>query len=165
MWLNIYLGTIAVSLATKLTISIACYQKLKRNGYKFVKQERTFKQKVVKFISTFAPELILGVNILSAAKIMRVADKFYDYAEAKLLKQGKIYKPVEEKINSDFEKESSNLEEVKIHTGSVQKTKTEKTYDEITTEEKLAYLKQERENLINHFTTQTDKSPVLNKRR
>ena len=48
---------------------------------------------------------------------------------------------------------------------SVQKKGTEKTYDEMTTEEKQDYLQQEKEKLINQETSQVEPPFILSKRR
>ena len=48
---------------------------------------------------------------------------------------------------------------------SVQKKGTEKTYDEMTTEEKQDYLQQEKEKLINQETSQVEHPFILSKRR
>ena len=94
-----------------------------------------------------------------------MGDKFYEYMEDKLLEQGKIYKPIVEELNNDYESEILNEEKADTYTASVQKTRTEKTYDEMTTEEKLAYLQQEKEKLINQATPQVENPFTLNKRR
>ena len=65
----------------------------------------------------------------------------------------------------DYESEILNEEKADTYTASVQKTRTEKTYDEMTTEEKLAYLQQEKEKLINQATPQVENPFTLNKRR
>lgn len=69
-----------------------------------------------------------------------MGDNAYEYIKIKSLEQGKIYKP----INNDCENKILNE-----NTESIQKRRNEKTYEEMSVEEKLAYLKQEKEKLIN----------------
>ena len=100
-------------------------------------------------------------NILITIFLLGMGDKMYEYAKEKLLKSGKIYKPITEELNNDYKSEEKD----DSYTASIQKTKTEKTYDEMTTEEKIAYLQQEKEKLINQTTPQAEKKLTLNKRR
>lgn len=165
MLLNIYLGTTAISWATTFIFSTACEKKLKREGYKFVKENKSLSEKVATFISNAFKGSIPVYNILSTIIILCMGDKFYGYIEDKLLEQGKIYKPIAEELNNDYESEILNEEKADTYTASVQKTRTEKTYDEMTTEEKLAYLQQEKEKLINQATPQVENPFTLNKRR
>ena len=165
MLLNIYLGTTAISWATTFIFSAACEKKLKREGYKFVKENKSLSEKVATFISTAFKGSIPVYNILNIIVILYMGDKLYGYMEDKLLEQGKIYKPIAEELNNDYESKILNEEKADTYTASVQKTRTEKTYDEMTTEEKLAYLQQEKEKLINQATPQVEDPFTLNKRR
>lgn len=165
MLLNIYLGTTAISWATTFIFSAACEKKLKKEGYKFVKEKKSLSEKVATFISTAFKSSIPVYNILNTIVILCMGDKLYGYMEDKLLEQGKIYKPTAEELNNDYESEILNEEKADTYTASVQKTRTEKTYDEMTTEEKLAYLQQEKEKLINQATPQVENPFTLNKRR
>ena len=165
MLLNIYLGTTAISWATIFIFSAACKKKLKREGYKFVKEKKSLSEKVAAFISTAFKGSIPVYNILNTIVILCMGDKLYGYVEDKLLEQGQIYKPIAKELNNDYESEILNEEKADTYTASVQKTRTEKTYDEMTTEEKLAYLQQEKEKLINQATPQVENPFTLNKRR
>lgn len=73
-----------------------------------------------------------------------MGDKLYEYMEDKLLEQGKIYMPTEEMPSS---------EETNTYTESIEKASTEKKYDEMTLEEKLAYLERERKILTGQSRT------------
>lgn len=165
MLLNIYLGTTAISWATIFIFSAACEKKLKREGYKFVKEKKSLSEKVATFISNAFRGSIPVYNILNTIVILWMGDKFYGYMEDKLLEQGKIYMPIAEELNNDYESEILNEEKADTYTASVQKTRTEKTYDEMTTEKKLAYLQQEKEKLINQATPQVENPFTLSKRR
>ena len=165
MLLNIYLGTTAISWATVFIFSAACEKKLTREGYKFVKEKKSLSEKIATFISNVFKVSIPVYNILNAIVILCMGDKLYGYMEDYLLEQGKIYKPIAEELNNDCESEILNEEKADTYTASVQKTRTEKTYDEMTTEEKLAYLQQEKEKLINQATPQVENPFTLSKRR
>lgn len=90
-----------------------------------------------------------------------MGDKIYGYMEDKLLEENKIYKSIAEELNNDYKNEGKAA----TYTACIQETRTEKTYDEMTTEEKLVYLQQEKEKLINQTTPQVENSFTLNKRR
>ena len=148
MLLKIYLVTTAISWATAFIFTAASEKKLKREGYKLVKEKKSLPEKVADFISSVFKGSIPIYNMLNTITILCMGDKVYGYVEDKLLEQGKIYKPIAEELNNDYESRISNREKVNIHTTSVKKRRTEKTYDEMTIEEKLAYLHQEKERLI-----------------
>lgn len=165
MLLNIYLGTTAISWATTFIFSVACVKKFKREGYKFVKENKSLPEKVMTFISAAFILSIPVYNILNTIVILWTVDESYGHLEDEYLKQGKIYKPIAEELNNDYESKILNEEKADTYTASVQKTRTEKTYDEMTTEEKLAYLQQEKEKLINQATPQVENPFTLNKRK
>ena len=161
MLLNIYLGTTAISFATAFIFGAAWEEKLKRDGYKFVKEKESLPEKIANLMSNNYMYFIPVYNILITIFLLGMGDKMYEYAKEKLLKSGKIYKPITEELNNDYKSEEKD----DSYTASIQKTKTEKTYDEMTTEEKIAYLQQEKEKLINQTTPQAEKALTLNKRR
>lgn len=165
MLLNIYLGTTAISWAITFIFSAACEKKLKREGYKFVKEKKSLSEKVATFISTAFKGSIPVYNILNTIVMLCMGDKLYGFMEDILLEKGKIYKPIAEELNNDCESEIFDEEKADTYTASAQKTRTEKTYDEMTTEEKLAYLQQEKEKLINQANPQAENPFTLNKRR
>ena len=144
MLLNIYLGTTAISWATVFIFSAACEKKLKREGYKVVKEKKSISEKIASFISIAFKGSIPIHNILNTIAILCMGDKLYEYMEDKLLEQGKIYMPTEEMPSS---------EETNTYTESIEKASTEKKYDEMTLEEKLAYLERERKILTGQSRT------------
>lgn len=151
MLLNIYLGTTAISWATVFIFSAACKKKLKREGYKFVKEKKSISEKIASFMSVAFKGSIPVYNILNTIAVLCMGDKLYGYMEDKLLSEGEIYMPTEEIPSS--EDEFSPSEGTKIYTESIEKTSTEKKYDEMTLEEKLAYLEREREILTGQSRT------------
>ena len=164
MLLNIYLGTTAISWAVTFIFSNAYDKKIKREGYKFVKEKKTFPEKTASFISTTFILSIPVYNILNAVSILIMPDKFYENMKDKLLEQGKIYKPISKESNNDYDNQILNEEKININTESIQKVRTEKTYNDMTNEEKIAYLQQEKEKLINEATFQDKNSFTLSKR-
>ncbi len=156
MLLNIYLATTAVSWVVSITTSVACDKKLKRKGYKFVKQEESISEKVITFISTAFYLSIPVLNILNAISILLMGNEIYEYMEDKLLKNGKIYIPtgeveVEVEIKED---EVSPMEESKDYTEEDKKVSLEKRPEGISEnrikeiDEKIACLNREKEILI-----------------
>ena len=164
MLLNIYLATTAISWATIFISSAACVKKLKREGYKYIEEKKSISERIMTFISNVFKGSIPVYNILNTIIILCLGDKLYEFVEDKLLEQGKIYKPVAEELNDDCEDKSSKGENTNIYATSVQKTRTEKTYNEMTIEEKLAYLEQEKEMLMSQATPQ-DENPITLERR
>ena len=165
MLLNIYLGTTAISWVITLIFSAACRNKLKREGYKFVKKKKSFPEKTVTFISSAVKGSMPIYNILNTILMLYMGDKIYNYMEDKLLEHGEIYKSDEEKLNNNCESPVLNKVKDDTCTANIQKTRTEKTYNEMTTEEKLTYLQQEKEKLINQITSQAENPFTLSKRR
>ena len=143
MLLNIYLGTTAISWIVTIIFSIASEKKIKRDGYKFVEEKKSTFEKIASFISMIFKGSIPFYNILNTIAILCAGDKMYDYIEDDLLDKGKIiYMPTEE---------TSINEESKTNTEDIEKASIDKKYDEMTSEEKLAYLEQERELLLSQF--------------
>ncbi len=171
MLLNIYLGTVVVSRAVEYMFLRGCVRKFIRDGYKFVEyefvgeefleEEESFSEKVKSFMTLQLDNLIPGYNLAIPMAVFLRGGKMYDWLVEKALDEGVIYKPITKELNNDYKSEGK----ADTYTASVQKTRTEKTYDEMTTEEKLAYLQQEREKLINQATPQVENSFTLGKRR
>lgn len=155
MLLNIYLGSIAINLATTYIACAACEKKLKREGYKIVEKEKSIPEKILNYISILIKASIPVYNILNTVVILGMGNKFYDYMERKLLECGGIYIPTEKTPSS--EDEFSPREETKTYPESLKQTSLE--YDEMALEEKLAYIACER-NSGNKFN-QEQEGPKL----
>lgn len=156
MLLNIYLGTTAVSWTTVFILSAACEKKLKREGYKFVKL--SFTEKLASFISTAFKCSIPIYNIINTIAILCMGDKLYEYVEDELLEEGKIYMPKDEPANTQPEMESSPFEKEQNNTDSIQKVNAEKKYEDMSVEEKMAYLEREKEILLRQKASVSDES-------
>lgn len=136
MLLNIYLGTTAINWITVFIFSVACGKKLKRDGYKFVKEKKSISEKIASFISVAFKGSIPVYNILNVVIILCMGDKLYEYMENKLLEDGKIYMPTEEVTSSENE------------TSSKEESNTAEFNTEIDYFEQIAALRQEREYLV-----------------
>lgn len=155
MLLNIYLGTTAVSWATVFIFSAACKKKLKREGYKFVKPKKSFTEKLAIFI-LIAFNSIPIYNVINTIAILCMGDKLYEYVEDKLLEEGKIYMPKDEPANKQPEMESSPFEKEQNNTDSIQKVNAEKKYEDMSVEEKMAYLERKKEILLRQKASVSD---------
>ena len=154
MLLGIYLGTTAISLVTALIFSIATKNKLKRKGYKFIKKEESFSEKLASTTSTTFKMLFPVYNILNAICILWFEDKFYNYMEEELLKSGEIYMDKNKKENDQ------QGEEISKPNNNIQKN-----HDEINSKDVL-YEYTNREGLVNlnnhDLTSNLDKqNPIL----
>ena len=159
MLLNIYLGTTAVSWAIVLIFSAAGGKKLKREGYNLVNPKKSFTEKLASFISTAFIGSIPIYNIIIAIAILCVGDdKFYEYMKDKLLEEGKIYMTKDEPANKQPEMESSPFEKEQNNTDSIQKVNAEKKYEDMSVEEKMAYLEREKEILLRQKASVSDES-------
>ena len=158
MLLNIYLGTTAVSWAIVFIFSAACEKKFKREGYKIVKQKKSFVEKLASFISTAFEGSIPIYNIINAIAILCMGDKFYEHVVDKLLEEGKIYMPKDEPANIQPEIESSPFENEQSNTDSIQNVNCEKKYEDMSVEEKMAYLEREKEMLLRQTASISDES-------
>ena len=154
MLLNVYLGTTVASWVTILIFSTACEKKLKREGYKFVKQKKSFAEKLASFISTLFKSSIPVYNIINAIVIICMVDKFYDYIKDKLLERGIIYMPQDKSVNTQPEMESTTFE----NTDTIQKVNVEKKYEDMSFEEKMTYLEREKEILLRQKASTSDES-------
>ena len=123
MLLNIYLGTTAINWITVFIYGTACDRKLKRKGYKYVEDKKTFSEKIADYVSTAFKLSIPVYNIINATVILCRGDKNYKIMEKQLLKEGKIYIP-------DGEAFINNKKTITSHE-SLEKSNYEKAYDEI----------------------------------
>lgn len=153
MLLNIYLGSIAISFSVTSIFGSACSKKLKREGYKFVSGKASFVEKFANLLSNLFICSVPGLNIIRTIYFLfNGYDEIYESWAKELLKNGEIYKPMEEKIDNNSKRKILEKEKFNNYTEN-----SKKTYDEMTIEEKLEYLQQEKEKLINQSTIQTEK--------
>ena len=165
MLLKIYFGTIIVSFIMDFFLSKSLNNDLKRKGYKFIKEKKSFSEKFASFISNNIQYFIPGFNVVFTLMIYLFLDEYYEKAEEILLRENKIYKPNEEeiKIDENTNGKEKSIENNSIYTVNVKNTKPEKKYEEMSIEEKIVYLDQEKEKLIDQMKTQVEKPIVLRK--
>ena len=154
MLLGIYLVTTAISWATIIIVSKSCEKRLERKGYKQIKQKKSFIENVASSMSTIFKASLPVYNILNACVILFMGDKVYDELEKELLERGSIYIPKENNVNTQPEMKSMTLEK----TNNVQKDNTVKKYEDMSIDEKIAYLEREKQSLLSQ---QTNQGPVL----
>lgn len=153
MLLNIYLGSIAISFSVTSIFEFACRKRFKREGYKSVYGKASFVEKFANLLSDLFICSIPGLNIIRTIYFLfRGYGEIYESLTKELLLDGKIYKPMEEKIDDNSKRKILEKEKFNNYTEI-----SKKTYDEMTIEEKLEYLQQEKEKLINQSTIQTEK--------
>lgn len=161
MLLNLYLGTTAMAWATSIIFTIGFGQRMEREGYKIKKENKSFLERVIGLISTAFKLSIPGFNILITIGLLWMGDKIYESVVSDLLKEGKVYKSIEEGSYNNFE---SNKAKTDARTVDVPKVKHEKPYDEMTREELLAVLRQERTGLTEQPTSQVEDSFTFQKK-
>ena len=110
MLLNIYLGTTAASIIVTLIYTVACEKKLKRMGYKFKKEKKSFFEKVTSFLSNAFLLSIPIYNIVNTIAILCTGDKLFEHVEDTLLEKEEIYKLPEEDLSIDNEVKVEKLD-------------------------------------------------------
>lgn len=138
MLLGIYLGTSIISFATVVLYGAASSNKIKRDGYKFVK--KSFSENLINWLKVIFRSFIPVYNVLNTIVLLCSGDKYFEQIENKLLEEGEIYKP---QNNSNYIHEEKKSEYTNTNVVS-----NEKKYEDMTTKEKLAYLEQEIERLL-----------------
>ena len=135
----LYLTTTIASWVLMNIASKAIYSRLKEEGYEYIKPQRTKaeerqeKAKVILFMS------LPVINILFSSFVTLAFDKAYQIVKETWIKDGKA-----KKIDN---KEETKKEEVEIDLNSKDMNKTRK-YSELSNEEKLRILEEERKNLL-----------------
>lgn len=88
--------------------------------------------------------------------MLSIEKQVYNYVKDILLEEGSIYK---------FEENKAYKEKNLIYTIEISKEKRKKVYDTSRLEEKIIYLQQEKEALINQATAQVESPFVLSRKR
>lgn len=150
MLLNIYLATTAINIVTILVSSTATTNKLKRDGYVFVKDNKSLSEKIMSCVSSFFIASIPIYNVINTIFILCSGEKVYDIMEEKLLKAGKIYMAVD---TDDIEEEKENIqeEEVNLFSDKTKSVTSSKSNNVDTNVEKIEKLKELRELLTGTY--------------
>ena len=146
MLLKIYLATTAINMVTVLVSSVATANKLKRDGYVFVKENKSLSEKIMSYVSTIFVASIPIYNVINTIFILCSGEKVYDIMEEKLLRTGKIYMAED---TEDIEVVDENLQDSAVNLSS-DKTKNvilSKSNNVDTNAEKIENLKNLREML------------------
>lgn len=158
MLLNIYLGTIVINWGIKFIVWMLCQKKLKEEGYQFVDKKKFLLKKSLSFsfFATLLKDCLPIYHILNTIAMLSIEKQVYNYVKDILLEEGSIYK---------FEENKAYKEKNLIYTIEISKEKRKKVYDTSRLEEKIIYLQQEKEALINQATAQVESPFVLSRKR
>ena len=151
MLLDAYLFTTAINWIVVLIFSFVGDSRLKKKGYKGVRNEKNFSEWIAWFISTAFKLSIPVYNIINTIFLLCKYDEIFECVECRLLKEGRIYMPNEDEIIDEDE----FLEETKIYCENLERENFEKQYSEMTLDEKLVFLKQEKEKLVTQNVEQS----------
>lgn len=154
MLLNIYLGTTIASVAVDFIKSLSTRKNLLDKGYEFSKTNRK-----VNLFSTIANMVVPGLNVYNAYKLLITDEK---EVESELIKRGTIYKPQTQKTTEKIVIPTVSTEEQEEVTSFVTK---EKTYDEMTIDEKREFLLKQRATLLSDLSKTDEEIDTLGRSR
>lgn len=156
MLLGIYLMTTTLSFVLLTGACNEFYGYLNGRGYKRVAKEKSTLKDFASDLAFILIGFIPVVNFVVANYVYYASEELCKSTEKKFLESGKIYKPnieFDELLN--IEDEVLTKEEDKTHSENTEKVEREKTYDEMTVDEKLAFLESERAKLISQYMMQS----------
>ncbi len=148
--LEIYLGSVLGSFAVQLIAAHAITKRLKRDGYGEIDKKRSLSERICSALKIAFYNLIPIFNIILAGVILSGAtnDKMYNIYISRLLKEKAIYKTDELLAKEEEEKLAQiNYEEIKSSLDN-KDTDLQNKYASMNDAEKLAFLKQERDNIL-----------------
>ena len=155
--LKIYLISTAISWLVIGTYSIACAYKIKREGYKPVKQNKSFAEKFVNWLFTLIRGSIPILNVAASLMIIFEGDKVYEEAKEDMLKKGKIYMPEEPKVVIEVEpEEQETVSEEQEDFKNAKKEDFIKNFENMTYRERITFLKNEKERVLRQEHTMPD---------
>lgn len=131
--------------------ALGLYKKIKNQGYKEIKKKESFVEKLCKFIKVLLEFMIPVVNVAVVVSMFKTLtdEKTFEGVKRKLLEQGVIEKSdellakEEEEILAKLEQENTreSLDTMNIDIAN--------KYSMMSDEEKLAFLKKERDMILN----------------
>ena len=133
-----YLITTAASFVVTVASAGAMLKRFEREGYEVKKEDKTKEEKLFDTIKTLSFLLCPVVNLIFASFWFFAYDKLYEKFKESLIKGNKLIK---KELNKPEEKI-----EVDMKTNELNRTRN---YSELSPEEKLEFLRQEREKLLN----------------
>lgn len=130
---------------------VSCINKLKKAGYKFNVKKKSFFVTFFEYVKLFLKNCIPLYNVILAASTLMAAtnENCFDIFIEKCIEKGMITK-TEEQLNKEEAEMLAKLEEEEIRKSL--DTKDEdivNKYSMMSDEEKLAFLKKERDNILN----------------
>ena len=156
MLLGFYLGTTFISYTVMLAFVAEILNKLKRDGYKYVTEKKSFAERLLDFLYSFLLLSFPVFNLVIALGVMSLRERIYDSIKAKGIREGKIVRLDEEKPlqETDTIEEVETKDEVKREKKYPISEKTKQELEGMTNKEKIAYLKAKREGI---FSQEEDK--------
>ena len=145
MLLNLYFVTTGISWTVTILFVLATESKLERQGYQFVKKNKTFFEKIISILCTVFKASIPIYNIINSICLLILGEKAIDLVIEHAIEE-ELAIP---KVNFDYNN-VKDLSEEKVANNniSMNSINTEKSYDEMSNELKLEWLNHEREILL-----------------
>ena len=159
MILGIYLGTVLASIGIDTVMVVACQKRLKREGYKFKDEKRSVPEKLLTLIETTLVELLPLVNILKTLLILYKREELYKLLKEEMISTKTIY--IEENKIEKIEEENQETNEFINYIPSKDNYKT---YSEMTPQERLKVLEQEKESLLEQIEIEEEKVKIKGKK-
>ena len=145
--INLYLATVITNLLLETNLEISLNQKLKEKGYKYTKHYKTFLNKTSLMIPMVIRSLMPIHNIFNIYRIVHKKRMLMLAKEFELLNKGIIYKevPIEEQFGNSEIIDVENF--AKEETEKKAKATTKKSYQDMTPEEKIVAIQEEKAQL------------------
>lgn len=135
---TLYVGTTIVGWGLYGLSSVAMASKLTREGYRFVKNNKSQAEKIVDITKTLFIMLVPGLNLLIGGITIFKFEEFYEECKKDWIKKGRLVKKEEptekeESVNIDLQSKDNN---------------NPKRYSELSNEQKLVILEEEKTRLL-----------------
>ena len=135
---TLYLGTTIVGLTLCTISSVGMASRIKREGYKMLKDDKSKAESLVDITKSLCIMLIPGLNLLIGALTVFKFDELYEDIKKSWIKKGKIVKKEEtikqdEKVDIDLLSKDNN---------------NPKRYSELSNAQKLVILEEEKARLL-----------------
>lgn len=142
---SLYLATTGISWAIIFIYTAALYGRVKREGYKLAKNEKSIPERIATIISNSLIMSMPVLNIVYASKLILYGENILDDAMDELIKNDKIIKVKEETKNN----EDGTIEVPYEITENSKEESVLNKKDTMSTKEKIDSLKETKEELLN----------------
>lgn len=132
---TLYVGTTIASWVLLGLTSIACNERMKREGYEIIKEKKSISERIIDFVKIAFNMSIPGLNILSMVVNTLKFDKTYERVKNSLIESGKAVK----------KDKNDQQVDMNIKTKGINNTKK---YTDLSNESKLRLLEEERDRLL-----------------